>query len=124
MFIYFCKNTFTVGDLFLKIQQIKKGIMILAVSVHSNIIGYSCSYDNNFTKYYTNVKFMNKSKKILDRNELSEIVLHCINKFEQINKIEPERILIYRSSVAETEIQKMYETEINDIDKKCVKISV
>ena len=97
-----------------------KDMMVIGADVFHNygknkqsVIGLCASFDQDFTKYYSRVKFQAKGKEIMEN--ISALIADCLTYFFKINKFLPKSIVFYRDGVGESQYETVRTIEIPSI---------
>jgi len=71
------------------------------------------TYDRDFVRYYSQVSYQQLGQEIID--DCKRFFGNALDNFKKVNGIYPAQLVIYRDGVSSTQLEAVYQQEINSI---------
>lgn len=73
-------------------------------------VGFVATYDKQLTKYYAKIAYQGKREEIV--NSGLELMVSALDNYKNFNKQYPQRVIVYRDGVGDSQIETFVEREI------------
>ncbi|XP_054031442.1 piwi-like protein 2 [Dryobates pubescens] len=97
-----------------------KQLMVVGMDVYhsrgaSSVIGFVASMNPILTKWYSRVVFQMPHQEIADSLQL--LLLDALQRFHEVNHLLPQKIVLYRDGVADSQLDTVLKYEIPQLQK-------